>query len=145
QKALAVFVLRRGGRHALGLLLGKNGIEALRQRRIVEPERVVIPARLEDVDRIAEKRRLARNQRRQISGHAKAQGVQTDEKNVRMLKSASLQRRDHRLHQWHRRGESRTRVGVNLEPNLLLWSRNQFASGRLLKRGNHLLDLALVG
>ena len=66
EEALAVLVLGGVGLHALGLLLREDRVEALRERRIVEPDRIVEAARLKHIDGVTGKGGFARNQRRQI-------------------------------------------------------------------------------
>jgi oligopeptide/dipeptide ABC transporter ATP-binding protein len=62
EKTLSILVLGGRGRNTFGLLLRKNGIEALRKRRVVEPQRIVVATGLQHVDGIAKKRGFTRNQ-----------------------------------------------------------------------------------
>ena len=145
EEALAVLILGRFRRDPLGLLLGKDRVEALRERRIVEPHGVVIAVRLEHVHRIARERRFARDERRQVAGHAKTQGIETDEENILIGEATLAQGDDHALDHAEGRREARTGVGVDLEAHFLLGAGDELAPRLLLKGRDHLLDDPLVG
>ena len=144
QKTFPVLVLRRAVGHTLGLLLREDRIEALRERRIVKPHRIVEPARLQHVNRIAVERRQARHERRQIARHPQAQRIEADEKDVLVLKSAPHEGGNHRFDQRHGGRHTRARIGINFQPRLLLGPGNQLLARHFFKIGEQQFDLFFV-
>ena len=145
EEALAVLVLGGVRRDAFGLLLGEDRVEALGERRVVKPDRIVEAAGLEDVDGIAGEGGAAGDERGQVAGHPEAQGVEADEEDIPVLKAAAAEGGDDGLDEGERGGEAGAGVGVDLEPGLAFGARGEAAAAGLLVGGDQALDLGLVG
>lgn len=122
QKALTVLLQRRLRIKGLDTLLRQNRIKPRRQRAVVKPHRIEVTLRLQNVNRMAVERRLARHQRRQITREPQPLAVEPDEKNFLILIPAPLQRRDHRLRQPEWRRQPRPRIRINLQTHFSLFT-----------------------